>query len=398
MSKQALLIHGISYFNERRALRPARLMLRSCGYRAADVNAFNWDLTVGHPLISIDNAPFNLHFLAEIGAGLLESAHLGFFRENYIGQRTHKLGVQNVAAFFLQVSLLLAPLWVLLASAIHQIRAFFVIVAVLFTLLVGRSLVSGSRPYVYATVRRAVLICVWPLTYAVTVPIFVPGSLLFILLGVVFLSPLSLLTSKIAPRDLLALLQITAGFVVAGGTPILVLFFVSSFLPILPIGAVAKLLADVVRYIGLPNYRKKLFETLSATIQKLDLGNDSDFLLLTHSLGSVIAVDYLLSHSQDIAKARSVTLVTMGSPLGRYFARFFPGFYPSPDAFCDSLNRRIKNFRWINIYRRNDPIGGRLSRPGGKSPISTLWKNWVISRLIAPTSLLGPFTDAWTSR
>lgn len=373
MPKQAVLIHGISYFNERRALRPTKLMLSFCGYEASDVHAFNWDLTVGHPLISINNQPFNLRFLVEVGAGLLESAHLGFFRSSYLSQDAPRVGLQNILAFLLQISVLLFPFWILLFFAVHRILSFLVIVALLFTSLLACSLVAKSRTYLFATIRRAVLICVWPLTYAVTVPIFVPGSLMLILLGVVLFSPLSLLSSKVEPRTLLAVLQITAGFVVTNGIPILLLFFISSFLPILPIGAVAKLLADVVRYIGLPSYRRKLFANLESIIQGLDLNGDSDLLLLTHSLGSVIGVDYLLSHTESVTKARSVTLVTMGSPLLRYFARFFSGFYLSPDTFYDNLNARVRNFRWINIYRRKDPVGSHLSQVSGKiTDIATL--------------------------
>ncbi|MGC2279536.1 MAG: hypothetical protein WA603_05935, partial [Candidatus Acidiferrales bacterium] len=353
----------------------ARLMLKSCGFHAADVHAFNWDLTVGHPLVSLDNQPFNLRFLVEVGAGILESAHLGFFSETYLGQRTPKLGPQNVIAFFLQISILLFPFWLLLLFAVHRMHLFFVIVALLVTLLLASSLIARSRAYLFATVRRAVLICVWPLTYAVTVPIFVPGSLMFVLLGASLLSPLSLINSRAEPSSFLALLQITAAFVVTNGIPILILFFISGVLPLLPIGAIAKLLADVVRYIGLPRYRKRLFENLSLTIQGLDLAPDSDLLLLTHSLGSVIAVDYLLSHPEEMAKARSVTLVTMGSPLLRYFTRFFSGIYPSPDTLYENLNARIKHFRWTNIYRRKDPIGGNLSQLYGKiTDVATLEK------------------------
>src|SRR4029077_14304017 len=55
--------------------------------------------------------------------------------------------------------------------------------------------------------------------------------------------------------------------------------------------------------------------------------------------------------------------VTMGSPLSRYFARFFVGFYPSPDDIFDDITKRISHFKWINIYRHGDPVGGSLGGP-----------------------------------
>src|ERR1700722_13367371 len=81
---------------------------------------------------------------------------------------------------------------------------------------------------------------------------------------------------------------------------------------------------------------------------------------MTHSLGTVIAVDFLAQLPPEILEVKRVTLVTMGSPLQRYFCRFFPGIYASPMTLDAFFRANIPAFRWINIYRKSDPIGSIL--------------------------------------
>ena len=362
MTKQALLVHGISYFNERQALRPARLMLSRCGYHPSQVNAFNWDLTVGHPEISAEG-PFNLRFLAEVGSALLESAHLGFFSRHFLDRSTILLRVQNALTFALQLAVLLFPLWLLLFFDIHRLTLLLGGIGTLVLLPLVSGVVSASRPFMDATIRRVILVCIWPFTYVVTVLIFVPGSIILLLFSFSFFSAWSVTVSPVVPINVLAMIQSVFAYVVTIGAPILVAILIVNLLPLLPIGVAAKLLADIARYIGFPRYRRELIDGLGLAIRKLNLSPDSDLLLLTHSLGSVIATDYLLRDAADARIARSVTLVTMGSPLRRYFARFFVGFYLPPDEILETITMRVNHFKWINIYRHGDPVGGSLGGP-----------------------------------
>jgi hypothetical protein len=362
MSKSALLIHGISHFDEEHALQSARAMLSASGYLAEDVTAFNWDLIVGDPEVGTEG-PFNLRFLAEIGAGLLESAHLGFFESRYAGQRAWVLQIQNFLTFLLQCFTCLFPLWLAIAFSTHTAFPVCLMVIAAPVLMLVLASIIGSREFFNASIRRAALVCAWPITYALVVPIFVPGSLLLVFFVAVYFSPFSLFSSSVEPDSLLHFSQGFASFVLTAGVPTLLMFVVLGLLPLLPIGTIAKLMADIVRYIGLPSYRSPLVQQLSRHVQELRLDEHSELLLLTHSLGTVIAVDYLAQLPPEILEVKRVTLVTMGSPLHRYFCRFFPGIYPSPMAFDAFFCANIPAFRWVNIYRKNDPVGSTLEAP-----------------------------------
>jgi hypothetical protein len=364
MAKCALLIHGISHFNEEQALQSARAMLSASGYLAEDVTAFNWDLIVGDPEVGAED-PFNLRFLAEIGAGLLESAHLGFFESKYADQRSWVLQIHNFLAFLLQCFACLFPFWLAIAFRTHTTLFVCLIVSAVLILMFLLASITGSRRFFNANTRRIALVCAWPIAYAIMVPIFVPGSLLLALFVAVSFSPFSLLSSSVEPDSILHFFQGFAAFVLTAGVPTLLMFVLLGFLPLLPIGLIAKLMADVVRYIGLPKYRSSLIQELSRQVTELRLDENSEFLLMTHSLGTVIAVDYLAQLPPEIAAAKSVTLITMGSPLQRYVSRFFPGIYPSPRSFAAFFMANLPAFRWINIFRRNDPIGNTLGSLDG---------------------------------
>ena len=72
-----------------------------------------------------------------------------------------------------------------------------------------------------------------------------------------------------------------------------------------------------------------------------------------------------------------VLLVTMGSPLRRFFFRFLPDLFfpPSADAIGDCVSARLGDFRWANVYRPWDQVGGRLklSRHGSAERSTGQW-------------------------
>jgi hypothetical protein len=124
------------------------------------------------------------------------------------------------------------------------------------------------------------------------------------------------------------------------------------------LGPSLKVLLDIFRYIGEPGYRDTLQKELD---EVLDSSQDASIIIVAHSLGSVIAVDSLLN-SGVWNNRHSVVLITMGSPLRRFFFRFFPGllFPPSACQIGRNISSRIGNFRWINVYRPFDQIGASL--------------------------------------
>jgi hypothetical protein len=115
-----------------------------------------------------------------------------------------------------------------------------------------------------------------------------------------------------------------------------------------------RLLADVFLYLGDSGYRQKLLEDLRERMRSV--AGSTHLVVAGHSLGSVIAADAL----QAGCHARSVTLLTMGSPLVRLFRRFFPSQVPSHKQRLLHLGECCSSFQWINVYRPFDWIGSGL--------------------------------------
>ena len=87
-----------------------------------------------------------------------------------------------------------------------------------------------------------------------------------------------------------------------------------------------KILLDIFRYIGSDTYREKIQLHLDSIIHGLsvDAGAGKQVVILSHSLGTVIAPQLFLS-SEAWAEDARITLITLGSPIQRLFMRFFPG-------------------------------------------------------------------------
>ena len=75
----------------------------------------------------------------------------------------------------------------------------------------------------------------------------------------------------------------------------------------------------------------------------------------------MIALDSLVN-SPAWTASDSAVLVTFGSPIRRFFIRFFPRYlFPaSVDASARIVASRLRHFTWINIHRRWDYVGSGL--------------------------------------
>jgi hypothetical protein len=112
---------------------------------------------------------------------------------------------------------------------------------------------------------------------------------------------------------------------------------------------------DVLHYGGNEKHRTSLIEALSKSIRWFHAqAPNAAIVVVGHSLGSVIAAQSIASMSAGDSWLSQVVLVTLGSPLN-YINRVFPKSVQRVREFADVL--RAAHVRWINLWRRSDPIG-----------------------------------------
>ena len=143
------------------------------------------------------------------------------------------------------------------------------------------------------------------------------------------------------------------------------------------IGGPIKAMLDAFRYLGEPGYRQRIQQALDKAIvqSRKRTSEDREFILAGQGMGTVIALDSIL-HSREWKKTDRVLLVTMASPLRRYFLRLYPRtlFPESMEDLIDSIVRRLGEFRWINVYRPGDYMGADLGLKRFKGrDLSTGW-------------------------
>jgi hypothetical protein len=116
-----------------------------------------------------------------------------------------------------------------------------------------------------------------------------------------------------------------------------------------------------------PCYAERALPDLACRIRHL-IADGRPVVLSAHSQGSVIAAALLLQ--LDDEQREHVRLVTYGCPLNRLYAIAFPAYFGPPAL--ETLGRLLvrdariadppevppDGWRWRNLYRRTDPIGG----------------------------------------
>ena len=121
-----------------------------------------------------------------------------------------------------------------------------------------------------------------------------------------------------------------------------------------------------------PCYMERALADLLTRINDGPAQRSRPILLSTHSQGTVIGAALLMSLEASISSR--VAFLTYGSPLRRLYAIFFPAYFSAyalarlgqflsdrgwteDTPFDDSAETRT-TWRWHNLYRSSDPIGG----------------------------------------
>ena len=127
---------------------------------------------------------------------------------------------------------------------------------------------------------------------------------------------------------------------------------------------------------GTPSYRASIQENLTRVVTAIPDRSTTGIWVVAHSLGSVIALDSL-TNSTAWQPTNRVRLVTLGSPIRRFFFTFFPGafFEPRIDAAAVAIASRLGEFIWLNAFRRFDYVGTALGLRGCGLDLPTR-QNW----------------------
>ena len=352
-----------------------------------DVEEYNWHQRVEQPL---DPATARLRYKAirTIARELVTAASIGPQTCGRLGDALfsvmHVTGAMGIAvcllmpllAFFIGLAFDILgdvdPGWYRWYRTFLTVAFGLSLVSAASILLLGArsSIVARRWAPIWVAVRRVALLLTMPFVVVALLPLVIPWSEIF---------PLRVLISDwrssaisfgigVSLATFLAVVQghITSpvqGVVMGAAVlPLLAVYWTLAWLSRAVAGPTLKILLDIFRYVGDPAYRDKILEGMCEKVAEHRLEVGRQFVLLSHSLGSVIAVDSLVN-SPTWCREDDVLLITMGSPLSRFFFRFFPNalFPDDPKRVAATVAARVRSFAWVNVYRPLDPIGTNLS-------------------------------------
>jgi hypothetical protein len=235
---------------------------------------------------------------------------------------------------------------------------------------------AKDRSHFWLGIRRAVIIVFRPTILLFLTPFFIPWDGIFrkiwkvmtlVAVSILIFLFVNFVLSSVSGEvkmslDFRAARQVVRYYVAVVG--IMALLSAWAYWVLSP---VMKVILDIFRYsVDSAGFRSILQNSLSELIDTVEASPDGcrTITIVAHSLGSVIAVDCLIN-SRCWRRTDSVTLITMGSPIKRFFFRFFPAvFFPANSSSCaGAIASRLKDFRWINCYRPWDQIGTSLGLP-----------------------------------
>lgn len=150
---------------------------------------------------------------------------------------------------------------------------------------------------------------------------------------------------------------------IAGILFILALFVVFRFLYNKFFRSIVKVTLDIFLYISNNRYRQGIQDYINSELEKECTLEDKEVVIVSHSFGTLIIVDALIN-GKELKTAASIRLITMGSPLNKFFNRYFPSLFSTTQLFQKLSYLYRNNFSWINIFRPNDPVGTSLNTEG----------------------------------
>ncbi|MEU1643775.1 hypothetical protein [Micromonospora zamorensis] len=139
-----------------------------------------------------------------------------------------------------------------------------------------------------------------------------------------------------------------------------------------------------------PCYAERAVPELAKRISYL-VEQGHGVLLAGHSHGSVLLAATVLQLPTRITDR--VALLTYGSPLGRLYSRLFPAYADEPAL--REIGERV-GWRWINLWRDTDPIGGWIfaSHRPGEAETLTGPAAMVDRRLVDPEDVVPAPSDS----
>jgi pimeloyl-ACP methyl ester carboxylesterase len=348
IDRKLFVVHGVGPFEQGQVVAQVTAAFGEKSF--AEIVAFNWDQEVTR-VFSQNSLELNKGALSEVSLGFLNAANLGFLdNQPYAGIPRGLLGPLNVVMLGMQLFA-----WLVLMIVLSRPVLFI-------EMLAAALLISVVTGFYWCSVRvcarRFLLTLLWPVIHFLAVPL--GFGLVYVVVQVALLPAILFVIGQSdtlgAPgwRVLLEVVSNKAASILIFGAGLALARAIH-----LVVSGPLKAIADVFRYIGVPTYATRLQEGFVEEFERAAAGCNH-MVLLTHSLGTVIAVDCLTLHPELVRNLRRVDLVTMGSPLKRYFFALFPTIFMAPAERCALLTARIAHFRWVNVYRPLDYIGGRL--------------------------------------
>ncbi|GAB3933988.1 hypothetical protein GCM10027614_06160 [Micromonospora vulcania] len=139
-----------------------------------------------------------------------------------------------------------------------------------------------------------------------------------------------------------------------------------------------------------PCYAERAVPELAKRITYLVEKGDR-VLLAGHSHGSVLLAATLLQLPARVTDR--VALLTYGTPLSRLYSRLFPAYVG--DEVLREIGERV-GWRWVNLWRDTDPIGGWVFAPHrpGRTATPSGPAATVDRRLTDPTDVVPPPSDS----
>jgi hypothetical protein len=302
--------------------------------------------------------------------------------------------------------------------ALPVVRIALYVVFLFLTTCPLQALLTRSLSPVFIGTRRSLGLILRPLLFVMTFPLLLPWRSIVsrawrsrAVLGRILLIALVLYASALALMSQYRHTLTMAFDTIVKRAAEICFVSASAVILIYALNPALKILMDIFRYAGDPPYRQRIQTLVTAKVGAVRTANGSgeELYILAHSLGSVIAIDSLLN-TEAFIPADRITLITIGSPLRRFFFRFFPNlFFPDTAALCaKKLASRFAGFRWINCYRPFDQIGTRLGLPDCEwtSEVSTsqynriasahpdYWGDPIVSKCILDECRIVSFTTA----